>query len=73
MKRTGYLTIVLVGLLCGASLLFTIGAQTASSERHTFTAILFHSGQHRHFCPHVRNSRCLRATPAPRVVITPYA
>jgi hypothetical protein len=36
MKRSMYLTFTLVGLLCGAGLLFTIGAQTASSERHTF-------------------------------------
>jgi hypothetical protein len=37
MKRNLYLTIMLVGLLCVAGLLFTIGAQTASSEKHTFT------------------------------------
>jgi hypothetical protein len=37
MKRNVFLTLTLVGLLCGAGLLFTIGAQTASSERHTFT------------------------------------
>jgi mannose-6-phosphate isomerase-like protein (cupin superfamily) len=37
MKRSMYLTFTLVGLLCGAGLLFTIGAQTASSDRHTFT------------------------------------
>jgi hypothetical protein len=37
MKRNLYLTIMLVGLLCAAGLLFTIGAQTASSEKHTFT------------------------------------
>src|ERR1700722_12240480 len=38
MKRNVLLTITLVGLLCGTGLLFAIGAQTASSERHTFTA-----------------------------------
>jgi hypothetical protein len=37
MKRNLYFTIMLVGLLCVAGLLFTIGAQTASSEKHTFT------------------------------------
>jgi hypothetical protein len=37
MKRNLYLTITLVGLLCGAGLRFAIAAQTASSEKHTFT------------------------------------
>jgi hypothetical protein len=37
MKREVSLTLMLAGLLCGAGLLFTIGAQTASSEKHTFT------------------------------------
>src|ERR1700730_15991730 len=37
MKRTVYLTLTLFGLLCGAHLVFTIGAQTASSEKHAFT------------------------------------
>ena len=37
MKPNGYLTIMVVGLLCGAGLLFTIGAQTNSSEKHIFT------------------------------------
>ena len=37
MKRNTYLTMVFVELLCGANLLFTIGAHTASSEKHTFT------------------------------------
>jgi quercetin dioxygenase-like cupin family protein len=37
MKRKVSLTLMLAGLLCGAGLLFTIHAQTASSEKHTFT------------------------------------
>jgi hypothetical protein len=37
MKRNLYFTILVVGLLCGAGLLFTIGAQTPSAEKHTFT------------------------------------
>jgi quercetin dioxygenase-like cupin family protein len=37
MKRNVYLTLMLFGLLCGAGLLFTIGAQTASSPKHEFT------------------------------------
>ena len=37
MKRNAYLRLTLAGLLCGAALMFTIGARTASSERHTFT------------------------------------
>jgi hypothetical protein len=37
MKRNSYLTIMLVGLFCVAGLLFAISAQTASSEKHTFT------------------------------------
>ena len=37
MKPNMYLMLTLVGLLCAAGLIFTIGAQTASSERHTFT------------------------------------
>ena len=37
MERNVYLTLMLVGLLCGRGLLFKIGAQTASSEKHTFT------------------------------------
>lgn len=37
MKRNVYLTIMTVGLFCAAGLLFTIRAQTASSEKHTFT------------------------------------
>jgi hypothetical protein len=36
MKRNAYL-MVIAGLLCGASLFFTISAQPASSEKHTFT------------------------------------
>jgi catechol 2,3-dioxygenase-like lactoylglutathione lyase family enzyme len=37
MKRSSYLKLTLVGMLCGAGLIFTIGAQTASSEKHAFT------------------------------------
>jgi hypothetical protein len=37
MKRNVFLTLTLAGLLCGSGLLFTIGAQTDTSERHTFT------------------------------------
>jgi hypothetical protein len=36
-KRNVYLTLTLVGLLYGAALVFTNGAQTASSEKHAFT------------------------------------
>lgn len=37
MKRNVTLVLTLAGLLCGVGLAFTIGAQTASSEKHTFT------------------------------------
>jgi hypothetical protein len=37
MKRNLYLTMMLAGLVCGAGWLFTVGAQTHSSEKHTFT------------------------------------
>ena len=37
MKRNVHFMRVLVGLLCSASVLFAIGAQPASSEKHTFT------------------------------------
>jgi hypothetical protein len=37
MKRTIYLTLTLVGLLSGAGLLFSLGAQTTSSEKNAFT------------------------------------
>ena len=37
MKRSGYFTATLVGLLCGAALVFTSGAQTPSSAKHAFT------------------------------------
>jgi hypothetical protein len=37
MKRNVYVTALLVGSLCGTGLLFTIAAQTTSSEKHTFT------------------------------------
>jgi hypothetical protein len=37
MKRTGYITVMLVALLCGAGILLAFGAQTTSSEKHTFT------------------------------------
>src|ERR1700730_3537390 len=37
MKRNGHLMRALVGFLCGASVLFAIVAQPASSEKHTFT------------------------------------
>ena len=37
MKRNAYSRLTLVGLLCAAALVFTIGARTAASERHTFT------------------------------------
>ena len=36
MKRNEYLMIAAVGLLCGVGLAVTIGAQTASSEKHVF-------------------------------------
>jgi mannose-6-phosphate isomerase-like protein (cupin superfamily) len=37
MKRNTYLRLTLVGLLCGAGLIFTIRAQTPSSEKCAFT------------------------------------
>jgi mannose-6-phosphate isomerase-like protein (cupin superfamily) len=37
MKRNKYLLIAAVGLLCGVGLVVTIGAQTASPEKHVFT------------------------------------
>src|SRR5579863_6217730 len=37
MKRRGFITITLGGVLCGAGLLFALGAQTTPSEKHTFT------------------------------------
>jgi mannose-6-phosphate isomerase-like protein (cupin superfamily) len=37
MKRKVYLTLMVLGLLCGAGLLSKIGAQSTSSERHIFT------------------------------------
>jgi len=38
MKRNVFLTLILVGLLCGVGLVFTNGAQTSSSsEKHAFT------------------------------------
>jgi catechol 2,3-dioxygenase-like lactoylglutathione lyase family enzyme len=37
MKRNVYFTMLLVALLSWAALLFTIGAQTGPSEKHTFT------------------------------------
>ncbi len=37
MKRNKYLIIAAAGLLCGVGLVVTIGAQTASSEKHVFT------------------------------------
>jgi hypothetical protein len=36
MKRNKYLIIAAVGLLCGVGRVVTIGAQTASSEKHVF-------------------------------------
>jgi hypothetical protein len=36
MKRNKYLIIAAAGLLCGVGLVVTIGAQTASSEKHVF-------------------------------------
>ena len=36
MKRNKYLIIAAAGLLCGVDLVVTIGAQTASSEKHVF-------------------------------------
>lgn len=38
MKRIAYLRLSMAGLLSVAGLLFTIGAQTTSSEKHTFMA-----------------------------------
>src|ERR1700681_571566 len=37
MKRNVYLILTVAGLLCGGGLVFTICAQTASSEKHSFT------------------------------------
>ena len=37
MKRNTYLLFMIVGLLCGTALLFTLGAQTASTEKNAFT------------------------------------
>ena len=37
MKRYVYLMLTLAGLSCAVGLAFTIGGQTASSEKHTFT------------------------------------
>jgi catechol 2,3-dioxygenase-like lactoylglutathione lyase family enzyme len=37
MKRNKYLIIAAAGVLCGVGLAVTIGAQTASSEKHVFT------------------------------------
>jgi hypothetical protein len=37
MKRSGFLAVTLLGLLAGAGLYFTTGAQPATSEQHTFT------------------------------------
>src|SRR6266481_2681470 len=37
MKRNMYLTCTLFGLLCGVGLVFTMSAQTTSSEKHAFT------------------------------------
>ncbi len=37
MKRIDYLTILLAVLLCLTGVLVTVAAQTASSEKHTFT------------------------------------
>jgi hypothetical protein len=37
MKRNAYLTLTVVALLCAAGLLVAGGAQTTSSEKHTFT------------------------------------
>ncbi len=36
MKRSKYLIIAAVGLLCGVAVFVTVGAQTASSEKHVF-------------------------------------
>ena len=36
MKRNMYLIIAAVGLLCGAGVVITVRAQTASSEKHVF-------------------------------------
>jgi hypothetical protein len=37
MKRNAFLTILVIALLCEAGLLFTLGAQSNSTEKHTFT------------------------------------
>ena len=36
MKRNMYLIIAAIGLLCGVGVVVTVGAQTASSEKHVF-------------------------------------
>jgi len=36
MKRNMYLIIAAIGLLCGVGVVVTVGAQTASSEKHIF-------------------------------------
>jgi hypothetical protein len=36
MKRNMYLIIAAVGLVCGVGVVVTVGAQTASSEKHVF-------------------------------------
>ena len=36
MKRNTYFIIAAVGLLCGVGVVVTVGAQTASSEKHVF-------------------------------------
>jgi hypothetical protein len=38
MKRNVFRTLAVFGLLCAVGLVFTSGAQTASSEKHAFTA-----------------------------------
>jgi len=38
MKQNVYLIIAAVGLLCGVGVVVTVGAQTASSEKHVFLA-----------------------------------
>jgi hypothetical protein len=50
MKRNACLTLTLVELLCGVGLVFTIGAQTASSEKHAFMPVTR---------PRLRNQRLL--------------
>jgi hypothetical protein len=53
MKRNACLTLTLVELLCGVGLVFTIGAQTASSEKHAFMPVTR---------PRLRNQRLLLRT-----------